>query len=1206
MKKNLFCVWLAFFAILFSVNMHAQMTIGGKKEPEAFSVLELLNKGGLRLPQMSTAERDAFAVQGNDKGSGLTIYNKTTGCVEYWNKTRWVSLCDDTSVNALIAADNGLTATNGKVQLGGALLKSSVITTTAANTLSVQGLQAGSTADNVLVADANGVLKWVTRASFVTPGDNLGNHTATQDLAMSGKNIANAANITATGTITGANVTATTKTTTPAAQITTGAGLGKVAVSDASGNLTWTDPATITAKGDNLGNHTATQNLDMSGKNINNINSAFVKTEVEIADRGTGNTSYFGLDKYNGNLQIFNSSKSTIDLSINESTRKTTVNNLAINAGTDGVAPAAGYVATSADANGNVVWKSAASLGAGDNLGNHTATQDLAMSGKNIANAANVTATGTVTGANITATTKTTTPAAQITTGAGLGKVAVSDAAGNVTWTDPTTITAKGDNLGNHTATQDLDMSTKNINNVNNIYVKNDAQILDRTTSNTKYFGLYKDNGVFKIWNSSKSTNPLMIDEATDKTTLSTAAISKGTDGVAPAAGYVATSADANGNVVWKSAASLGAGDNLGNHTATQDLAMSGKNIANAANVTATGTVTGANITATTKTTTPAAQITTGAGLGKVAVSDAAGNVTWTDPTTITTKGDNLGNHTATQDLVMSSKNITGATNVTATGTVTGANITATTKTTTPAAQITTGAGAGKVAVSDASGNLTWTDPATITAKGDNLGNHTATQDLDMSSKNINNINVARIKSEATFADRSDAANTNTFNFYKSNGIFKLWNSSKNLDLMTFNENNNVWINGPLTLSSTLTVNNLPAGTASESILTSDASGNVHKIAASSIGDNLGNHTATKDLDMASKNINKIATASVDYQLKINDVTTTNTKYTSLWKKDGVFGIWNQGTGKNDLAIDETSGKTTLTGAAISKGTDGVAPAAGYIATSADANGNVVWKSAASIGAGDNLGNHIATQNLDMSSKNIQNINNAYIKNEAQILDRTTSNTNYFGLYKSNGSFGIYNSSKGQNAFTIAETTGNVGIGLGGTAASNALHVKAAADPLKLEGLATSSLGTESALIVGADGVVKKTPQPLPRRALYSTGNIAPGESKTITLDFSADTAMFTVTVGNNCGRTAIANLVTSNNVISFAGGQARDILYKAAVLDANGNSLAIKSVSGVTGCSGDGGATQFDFDIQKTGTTIVITNRGDVNRWYNIKQNEL
>lgn len=90
-------MWLLLLAILFSVNTQAQMTVGGKKEPEAFSVLELLNKGGLRLPQMTTAQRNAFAVKNNDKGNGLTIYNIDTKCVEYWNAVRWVSLCEGTS-----------------------------------------------------------------------------------------------------------------------------------------------------------------------------------------------------------------------------------------------------------------------------------------------------------------------------------------------------------------------------------------------------------------------------------------------------------------------------------------------------------------------------------------------------------------------------------------------------------------------------------------------------------------------------------------------------------------------------------------------------------------------------------------------------------------------------------------------------------------------------------------------------------------------------------------------------------------------------------------------------------------------------------------------------------------------------------------------------------------------------------------------------
>lgn len=99
------------------------------------------------------------------------------------------------------------------------------------------------------------------------------------------------------------------------------------------------------------------------------------------------------------------------------------------------------------------------------------------------------------------------------------------------------------------------------------------------------------------------------------------------------------------------------------------------------------------------------------AGTDKQVLQTVGTTPTWVNASSI---GDNLGNHTATQDLTMSGRNINGALNVNASGTVTGANLAATTKVTTPAAQIITGAGAGKVAVSDTDGNVVWTDPATI------------------------------------------------------------------------------------------------------------------------------------------------------------------------------------------------------------------------------------------------------------------------------------------------------------------------------------------------------------------------------------------------------------------------------------------------------------------------------------------------------------
>ncbi|MDR2684649.1 MAG: hypothetical protein LBB53_04635 [Prevotellaceae bacterium] len=83
-------------------NARAQVTIGANHEPQTFSVLELIsdNTMGLRLPQMSTTQRDAmvltqaFLDEKNGKARGLQIFNTTTLCVETWNGTKWIEICD--------------------------------------------------------------------------------------------------------------------------------------------------------------------------------------------------------------------------------------------------------------------------------------------------------------------------------------------------------------------------------------------------------------------------------------------------------------------------------------------------------------------------------------------------------------------------------------------------------------------------------------------------------------------------------------------------------------------------------------------------------------------------------------------------------------------------------------------------------------------------------------------------------------------------------------------------------------------------------------------------------------------------------------------------------------------------------------------------------------------------------------------------------
>ncbi len=462
--------------------------------------------------------------------------------------------------NPLITANNGLRTENGNVELGGALLKPTTILTNSENTLTIDGLQVGADTDNILVADANGVLKWVTRASI---GDNMGDHTATQTLKMGLYKINNGVDVNDWGlgfsnrdkdymvrvenaslkveilpdyrinsleeakelklvTVdNGGNPLGMTSfedainkakeyfiipsqdlsdihskdgfpnqtitlgqlvyNTNDAMENGSGKGLYYWGILQ-DGNVGW-----IAATKDNLGNHIATQTLDMGDNPINdgggNWGLKFEKGEVdfdpETKDFLNSNRARFGgsfvVIDHLPNLKPNDPSEKlpkgfefvTQNIS-GEILRSTSLNevmdaaqnqyfmpkiSLADNIVGHAVAnllqqPKEGQFVynTNPDMqsgkgigiyyNQDDYWIPLANATPGDNLGNHIADKDLDMNTKNISNATNVAASGTVTAANLTATTKTITPAVQITTGAGAGKIAVSDASGNLVWTN--------------------------------------------------------------------------------------------------------------------------------------------------------------------------------------------------------------------------------------------------------------------------------------------------------------------------------------------------------------------------------------------------------------------------------------------------------------------------------------------------------------------------------------------------------------------------------------------------------------------------------------------------------------------------------------------------------------------------------------------------------------------------------------------------
>lgn len=100
-KQNWFLTIIA-FTLFFTASVKAQVTIGDLAEPHDYSILELSAaklKGGLRLPQLTTVQRDSISNSWDttlkNKAEGLVIFNLITNCLEFWNGSTWISICSD-------------------------------------------------------------------------------------------------------------------------------------------------------------------------------------------------------------------------------------------------------------------------------------------------------------------------------------------------------------------------------------------------------------------------------------------------------------------------------------------------------------------------------------------------------------------------------------------------------------------------------------------------------------------------------------------------------------------------------------------------------------------------------------------------------------------------------------------------------------------------------------------------------------------------------------------------------------------------------------------------------------------------------------------------------------------------------------------------------------------------------------------------------
>jgi len=96
-KNQIGLLTLLATVLLFVLPVRSQVVVGKDSIPHQFSLLELsaeILKGGLRLSQLSTGERDALDINSSPAlAEGLIIYNTDNNCLEFWNSTKWVSLC---------------------------------------------------------------------------------------------------------------------------------------------------------------------------------------------------------------------------------------------------------------------------------------------------------------------------------------------------------------------------------------------------------------------------------------------------------------------------------------------------------------------------------------------------------------------------------------------------------------------------------------------------------------------------------------------------------------------------------------------------------------------------------------------------------------------------------------------------------------------------------------------------------------------------------------------------------------------------------------------------------------------------------------------------------------------------------------------------------------------------------------------------------